>query len=109
MPEIKRKINHSSYPYLIRKKNSEQISLNKPVFRLGKEKSYVDYFIFDNNAVSRSHADFITRDNRFFILDLNSTNKTYVNGMVADPHTEVELTDKTIISLGDEEFTFHIG
>lgn len=37
-------------------KNNEKIKLVKPVFRIGKEKSYVDYFIGDNTTVSRSHA-----------------------------------------------------
>lgn len=35
-------------PYLVRLKNNERIPLNKPVFRVGKERSYVDYFIGDN-------------------------------------------------------------
>ena len=38
------------------------------------------YFIGDNTAVSRSHANIITREGRCFILDTNSTNHTYVNG-----------------------------
>ena len=32
-------------PYLIRQKSNEKIEINKPIFRIGKEKSYVDYFI----------------------------------------------------------------
>ena len=53
-----------NYPYLIREKNNEKILVNKPSFRIGKEKKYCDYFVFDNNAVSRSHADIITREHR---------------------------------------------
>lgn len=35
-------------PYLIRSRNHEEIAVNKPQFRIGKERSYVDYFIGDN-------------------------------------------------------------
>lgn len=60
-------------PYLLRIKNNERIELNKPVFRIGKERSYVDYFVSDNTAVSRSHANIINKDNEFYIVDTNST------------------------------------
>lgn len=60
------------YPSLFRVLSNEVISVNKPVFRLGKERSYVDYFVTNNIAVSRSHADIITRGNRYFVKDLNS-------------------------------------
>ena len=48
-------------PRLIRVKNNDIIRLDKKSLRLGKEKSYVDYFIGDNTAISRSHADFYRR------------------------------------------------
>ena len=41
------------YPYLIRMFNYEHIDINKPVFRIGKEKSYVDYFVLNNNNSHR--------------------------------------------------------
>ena len=40
-------------PYLIRSRNHEEIAVNKPQFRIGKERSYVDYFIGDNPAISK--------------------------------------------------------
>ena len=95
-------------PYLIRKKNNERIEINKPVFRIGKERSYVDYFVSDNTAVSRSHANIIIRDGRYFIIDTNSTNHTYVNGSVIQSNTEVEITNGDRVRLGNEEFEFNI-
>ena len=96
-----------SYPTLFRKQTQETISINKPVFRLGKERSYVDYFVSNNNAVSRSHADVITRGDRYYIIDLNSTNKTYVNNRVIFPKVETEIFNGDSIVLGNEEFSFH--
>ena len=98
---------NENMPYQIREKNSEKIPLSKPVFRIGKEKSYVDYFIGDNTAVSRSHANIITREGRCFILDTNSTNHTYVNGVMIRSNEEVVLSEEDKIRLANEEFVFH--
>lgn len=95
------------YPYLIRRSMNERISVNKPVFRIGKERSYVDCFISNNGAISRSHADIIKRGNRYFICDRNSTNKTFLNGCVLTPENEVEIFDGDILQLANEEFEFH--
>ena len=96
------------YPTLERVLTKEIISINKPVFRLGKEKSYVDYFVTNNIAVSRSHADIITRGNRFFVVDLNSKNHAYINGRVLPVHCEIEINNGDSLKLGNEEFIFHI-
>ena len=96
------------FPYLIRKKNGEKINIDKPSFRIGKEKKYSDYFVFDNNAVSRSHADIITREKRYYIIDLNSTNKTYVDGRVIPIEKEVEIFSGAKLRLANEDFVFYI-
>lgn len=96
------------YPTLLRVLTDEVIIINKPVFRLGKERSYSDYFVGNNNMVSRSHADIVTREQRYFIMDLNSTNKTYVNGVPITVRQEIEIKDGDSIRLGNEEFVFHI-
>jgi len=95
-------------PYLIRLKNNERIMLNKPVFRIGKEKSYADYFIGDNTAVSRSHASIISRGSEYFIMDTNSTNHTYVSGQIIPSNVEVKIVSGTRIQLANEDFEFRI-
>ena len=96
-----------NYPYLIRKSNFDRVDIDKPVFRIGKEKSYVDYFVADNNAVSRIHADIITRDGSYYIRDDNSTNGTFVNGKAAAPNRDTEISNGDVIVLANEEFEFH--
>lgn len=93
-------------PYLLRIKNNERIELNKPVFRIGKERSYVDYFVSDNTAVSRSHANIINKDNVFYIVDTNSTNHTYVNGSMIQSNVETKIEHGTKIRLANEDFEF---
>lgn len=94
-------------PYLIRQKNNERISINKPVFRIGKERSYVDYFIGDNSAISRSHANIVTKDNgEYCVVDTNSTNHTYVDDVMIQSNVEVKIVSGNKIKLGNEIFEF---
>ena len=95
-------------PHLIRAKNNEKINLDKPVFRIGKEKSYVDYFIGDNTAISRSHANFISRDGQYFVMDTNSTNHTYVNGAMIQSNVETQLSHGDKVRLANEDFEFKL-
>lgn len=95
-------------PHLIRSKNNEKISVDKPVFRIGKERSYVDYFIGDNPAISRSHANIIIRESKYYVTDTNSTNHTFVNGMMIQSNSEVEIAHGDKIRLANEDFEFRI-
>lgn len=95
-------------PYLIRMKNNEKIPLDKPVYRIGKEKSYVDYFIGDNTAISRSHANIITREGEYYVVDTNSTNHTYVNDVMIQSNAETMISNGTKLRLANEEFEFRM-
>ena len=102
-------INQSqNYAYLIKKNSFDRIDVNKPVFRIGKERSYADYSVMNNNAVSRLHADIINKNGVYFIKDNNSTNGTFVNGVRIQSNIEVEIFDGNTITLANEEFDFHI-
>lgn len=95
--------------FLIWKRTGEKILINKSNFRIGREKSYVDFCISDNTSVGRNHAEIIKKDGSFFIRDLKSLNFTMVNGEKISSTVEVELWDNDVISLANEEFEFHIG
>lgn len=95
-------------PYLIRTKYNEKILIDKTVFKLGKEKSYVDYFISDNTAVSRSHANILFKDNQYYVVDTNSTNHTFVNGEMIQSNAEKQIKSGDRIKLANEEFEFRI-
>lgn len=95
-------------PYLIRTRTGERSAVNKPMFRIGKEKSYVDFFIGDNTAISRSHAYILAQGNRYYIVDTNSKNHTFVNGQMIQSNTEVEIMDGARICLANEEFEFRL-
>ena len=93
-------------PVLTRVKTGERIVINKPVFRIGKERSYVDYFIGDNTAISRSHANVHTDNGEYFIEDTNSTNHTYVNGKIISSNVKVKMVSGDKIRLANEDFIF---
>ncbi len=97
----------AQYPTLYRVLTEERIVVDKLVYRLGKEQSCVDYFVTNNIAVSRSHADIITRGNKYYVKDLNSKNHTYINGQELPVHCEVEIHDGDNLRLGNEEFVFN--
>ena len=91
---------------MIRKRNNEKITINKPEFVIGKERRRVDYCISDNNSISRAHAKIRVRAGRCYIADLGSTNCTYVNGVKLSPNQEVILSKDDKIKISDEEFVF---
>lgn len=95
-------------PYLTRVKTNERININVPFFKMGKERSYADYCISDNPAISRSHANIISRDGQYFVVDANSTNHTYVNGTMIQSGVETQINHGDKIRLGNEEFDFKL-
>ena len=98
----------TNIPFMIRIKSGEKINIDKPVFRIGKEKSYVDYFIADNTAVSRSHADIITKDDEYFLLDNNSTNHTYIDNVMVQSNVETKIAHGSKMKFANEEFEFKL-
>lgn len=66
----------------------------------------MDYFIGDNPAISRSHANIIIQQNGYYIEDMNSTNHTYVNDKMIVGGSAVKLEQDARIRLGNEEFIF---
>ncbi len=57
----------------------------------------------DDSTVSREHAAVVRRGDRWWVLDLGSTNGTRVNGRTAGEHA---LADGDVIELGDVEVSF---
>lgn len=94
--------------FLLRLKNNKKIIIDKPVFKIGKERGTCNYVIADNGAVSRKHASIVTKGRRYYVIDNGSTNHTYVDGHKVPDETEVEIFGKTRIRFANEEFVFCI-
>lgn len=91
---------------LTRMKNGEHISITKQIFKIGKERAKVDYCVPDNNSISRHHASIINRGGVFYLVDMNSTNFTFLNGNKVAAEQEVKLNSGDRFKLADEEFEF---
>ena len=94
-------------PYLMRIKTNECMTIDKPVVRIGKDEKYVDLTVGGNAAVSRSHANIVFREGNYYIIDLNSTNRTYVDGEVIPSNVETLIKHGSRITLANEEFAFY--
>ena len=104
---VSQQMSKPSAPYLVRSSNQETIILSKPVFRIGKDRDFTDYCIHDNSAISRRHANLLIRNGDVFIIDTNSTNHTFVNGVMIRSNTEVKLTHGDEIRLANEDFMLY--
>ncbi|MCR5671235.1 MAG: trypsin-like peptidase domain-containing protein [Butyrivibrio sp.] len=93
---------------LIRRKNSDNIIIDKQSFSIGKDSLHVDYCITDNPAVSRTHAMINTVNNQVFLQDCHSTNGTFINNRKLADGSSEPLNNGDIIKLGDEEFQYRI-
>ena len=93
--------------YLIRLKNQEKIRISGTIFSLGKECG-MNYQISDNKAISRRHALLRKESENFYIMDCNTTNKTYLNSECLTPEQWYSLNDGDRVKLADEEFYFNI-
>ena len=90
--------------YLIQKRTGQTYLIEKLSYKIGK--SGCDCNIPDNPVISRLHAEIIQREGHFFLIDLFSTNKTFVNETSIPAKTEIELLSNFIIRFGNEEFKF---
>lgn len=96
------------FPSLVRVLTNEIIRIDKPVFRIGKQENCVDYIVSNNVAISHSHADIIIRGDKYFVFDLRSKNKSYINNRVLPAEHEVEIFNGDILKLANEEFLFQV-
>ncbi len=93
-------------PYLIRRKNQERIPINVALFRIGRDKDFNHYYIPENRYIGHAHCHLLTKGNTVYVIDDQSKNHTFVDGVMINPGEEVMLTDGCVLKLGDEEFDF---
>lgn len=94
--------------YLTRCKTGAQIPICSEQFRIGKDPYNSEYCVSDNSAVSRCHAVIKAVNGKWFINDLNSTNKTYVNDRIVYPFMDIELSNGVSIKIANENFIFNL-
>lgn len=98
----------ASSAYLVRRKNGQKIMVNVQNFKIGKERSRVNYCVSDNSSISRVHCEIVKRGADYYVVDKGATNFTFVNGIQLSPNTETLLSNNAVLKLSDEEFEFHL-
>ena len=93
---------------LLRAKSGETVVITKNETLLGRDEPDVDVNMSYNKAIGRRHAKAIRRGTDFFIVDLNSTNGTFVNDKKLTPNIEERLKDGDKLCLGNEIFFIRI-
>lgn len=92
---------------LTRQVTGEKIELGKPSFVLGKNPEKSDYAVADNTNISRVHAVITTRNGRYYVMNQNSTNGTFINGRIIKAGQETEILPGDCLMLANEEFIFN--
>lgn len=95
--------------YLIAR-NGERVAITSSGFTIGKENTsgIVNDYTIKNVSVSRNHAMFEINNGRYYVIDMSSSNGTYVNGSLISSNIGVEVKNGDRITFADEEFKFVI-
>lgn len=93
---------------LVSKKTGETVFLTKFPFYVGSLPGYMDYVIKEE-TVSRFHGKFIKKGEEIYLMDLNSTNGTRVNGQVLEVQEQMKLKEGDRVLFADAEYTFFAG
>ena len=84
-----------------------KVEINVPEFVIGRQADEVNYHI-DNSHISRKHTVIIRNNNQFYLKDLESKNKTYLNGFEILPQQAFKLSHGDEIKVFDIPFKFEI-
>lgn len=92
-------------PVLISQRDGETVFLTKFPFYIGSLPEYMDYVI-TRDTVSRFHAKVVRQGQSFFLVDLNSTNGTKINGKGLNLQEQAELHSGDYVMFADAEYRF---
>ena len=85
----------------------KKVYISKFPFRIGKAGDIKDLELI-TNAISRKHADILKEQGQFYVVDLDSTNGTYINDKKIQPGVKEMLTDGVLVNFANAEFKFCI-
>ena len=60
-------------------------------------------------VISSTHANVSRVNNEWFITDLKSTNKTYVNGVKLEPNVPAKIKQDDVVMLANVTFTVRLA
>lgn len=84
----------------------EMIRIEAFPFFVGKLKTHIDVHI-PSPAISRFHAKIIKEENEYYVVDLNSTNGTFVNGEMVESYQKKKIEHGYKISFANIDYIFN--
>lgn len=98
-------VNKVEKAYITFEENGEQKKyLLENLTTIGR--SFSNDIVLDSKVVSKHHADIKKSDGSYYIIDLNSSNGTKLNGEFVEKN--LELLDKDVIEIGDYKLFYTI-
>ena len=94
------------YPKLFNRSAGTAVSIDRDIFRIGRDPSLGLEYIISSKQVSHHHATIKFKKNSYYIVDENSTNHIYVNGKKIQAGCDFRLNSGDTIRIGSEEFVF---
>ena len=94
-------------PFLIEAETGEKIIVTKEVFKLGRDPEQADY-ASNNKVVGRIHAELVTSNGEYFVIDKYSRNGSYLNGVKLYPNEKNKIKHEDRIKLANQEFVFKL-
>ncbi len=94
-----------SNAYIKQLRTGKKYYLNSNEVTIGKRQCEIE--IADNPAVSKHHAMIQKKEGKYFLMDLNSTNGTKVNGKKINANVPEALQDESQIEFANEKFVFY--
>ena len=95
-----------SCPFIVRNSRRERVCIDNFPFNIGKSLEN-DCVINDNPLISRRHARIEKDGSKYYIIDLKSTNGSFIEKKRIPSDIKVEIFDGDVFSLADEVFTFY--
>ena len=89
---------------LKRRRTGETASVNRPIFRVGREKRVADFCLgAETGYVGSEHAYFLCREDGVYLVDNNSMNHTWLNGQMLPANQPQAVKPGDVIKMADEE------
>lgn len=80
------------------------IVIDKPEFIIGSKDEYVEGLITFNKAISRKHCSILKENEKYYMVDLGSSNGTFINGRRLEKDVKEEIVPGDIVTLANSEF-----
>ena len=90
---------------LVSSKDRRSIVMSKPEFLIGKNAAQVDYVITANNTISRIHCKLLRTDDGYAVMDMKSSNGTFLNGKRLAPEIPAKLHNGDSLRLSNVDFS----